>query len=168
MSNIFPALLFSFAATGLFNWGEENQRKAKTVKLFSLFKGSYASYWLHINEQLWARHGRERTGTDGEREGESGRERESVTKTEKERKRGLGHYHPYYSSLKHAVTETFVSMCVCVCARACACTDGLHVRAAVPYARLCVLMQKWQKKREQYNWRNVRSNNRYSENDNSY
>lgn len=148
MSNIFPALLFSFAATGLFNWGEENQWKAKTVKLFSLFKGSYASYWLHINEQLWARHGRERTGTNGER----GRERESVTKTEKERKRGLGHYHPYYSSLKHAVTETFVSMCVCVwggagCARMCACTDGPHVRAAaVPYACLCVLMQKWQKK----------------------
>lgn len=147
MSNIFPALLFPFDATGLSDGMKKNPWKAKNSKGILLF--------------ILAPHKPTAVcQTRGERGREGMEKRERVTKTEKERKRGLGHYHPYYSSLKRAIIEAFV----CVCA----CTAAPHVHAAACSRRALVRPHAKVTKKEQYNWRNVRSNNRYSENDNSY
>lgn len=75
-------------------------------------------------------------------------ERESSKDREWERS-GLGHYHPYYSSLKYAHhKDILLSVCVCVymCLRACThVTEYVHASAG-PDVHMCVLMQKWQKK----------------------
>ena len=58
---------------------------------------------------------------------------------------------------------------VFVCVHVCVCMHRQGARARRPCS-LRVLVRPHAKvtKKEQYNWRNVRSNNRYSENDNSY
>lgn len=87
---------------------------------------------LHINPQLCARHGRERKGRHGKK-----RESNKDRKREEERTGSLPSLLLLIKTRHHRGAR--------VCVRTC--TAALHVHAAtVPDVRLCVLMQKWQKK----------------------
>lgn len=86
--------------------------------------------------------------------GKRRREIEGVTKTESERS-GLGHYHPYYSSLKYTHhKDILLSVCVC-CARGPTCAparrrDRAYTRARSFLALLmctCAFVCKSDKKR---------------------